>query len=134
MRNEEIVVSFEGGMRVDARVGEYTVATDQSADKGGQGSAPNPFQLFLASLATCSGIYALRFCESRKIDTTGLRLVMRTELDASGKRIGKVTMELGLPAAFPEKYRGAIVRAVDLCTVKKHILTPPEFVVEVATA
>ena len=134
MQNEEIAVSFPDGVRVDACIGGFTVVTDQDVDKGGHGTAPNPFQLFLASLATCSGVYAQRFCQSREIDTAGLRLVMRTELDATGKHIGKVTMELGLPPAFPEKYRDAIVRAVDLCTVKKHLMAPPEFVVEVTMA
>src|SRR5690242_6208835 len=55
----DIEVSFPGGKRVDARVGSFVVHTDQPADQGGEGGAVSPFDLFLASLATCAGIYVL---------------------------------------------------------------------------
>ena len=64
---ERIEVGFPGGQRVDARVRGFTIATDQSPEHGGEGSAPQPYDLFLSSIATCAGIYALKFCQSRKI-------------------------------------------------------------------
>jgi len=128
----EIFVSFPGGKRVDARIGEFTIATDQSVKSGGEASAPEPFQLFLASIATCAGIYALGFCQARKLDTTGLALTMACTWDPEAKRYAQIELKITLPAGFPEKYNDAIIRAVDLCMVKKHLLHPPEFGISVA--
>ena len=76
-----IEVSFPGGKRVDARVGGFTMATDQPTELGGDGSAPAPFDLFLASIATCAGIYVLGFCQARGLATDGLALVQHHEVD-----------------------------------------------------
>jgi ribosomal protein S12 methylthiotransferase accessory factor len=78
---EAIQVSFPGGKRVDAQVGAFTIRTDQPTEGGGEGSAPAPYDLFLASLATCAGIYVLGFCQARGIPTDGLALTQRHELD-----------------------------------------------------
>jgi putative redox protein len=119
-------VTFPGGLAVDTSFGGTTVRTDQPVDEGGTNSAPSPFSLFLASLATCAGAYALRFCQVRKIDTAGLGLTMRVERPEH-KPVTAIRFELRLPPGFPEKYEGAIVRAVDGCTVKRTILDPPKF-------
>jgi putative redox protein len=97
----------------------------------GENSAPSPFKLFLASLGTCAGFYALRFCRERKISAEGLGLTLQPERDPETRRLSKVMIYLTLPADFPERYRRAIIRAIDQCTVKKAILDPPEFVVAV---
>jgi len=125
--DNRISLGFPGGKRIDAKIGKFTVKTDQSKKYGGEESQPEPFQLFLVSIATCAGIYALSFCDSRKISTEGLALEMTWDYDREVKRITRITLELTLPKGFPEKYESAILRAVDKCTVKKHILTPPEF-------
>ena len=119
-------ISFPGGKRVDAKIGAQLIKTDQAEKRGGEGSAPEPFQLFLASIGTCAGIYALRFCESRNLPTDGLRLVQRHEVDPMGTGLAKISIEIILPESFPDKYRDAIVRAADLCPVKKAIFDPPE--------
>ena len=87
--------------------------------------------LALASIATCAGLYALRFCQERSIDTTGLSLAMTLEKNPEAKRISKLNLKLTLPPGFPEKYNSAIVRAMDQCAVKRHILEPPEFDISV---
>ena len=120
-------ITFPGGVAVDAQFRGLTVHTDQRVDYGGAGSGPEPFELFLASLGTCAGLYALRFCQQRGIDTAGLGLTLTSEKDANTARIGLVRIEIQLPAAFPEKYQDAIVRAADQCAVKRHILEPPRF-------
>lgn len=127
----DIDVSFPGGKRVDARVGEFVLATDQPVALGGEGLAPAPYDLFLASLATCAGIYALAFCQARALSTTGLRLVQRSDSDAHGLPTN-IVLELTLPEDFPEKYRAAIVRAVDSCKVKRTLAAPPTFAVLLA--
>jgi ribosomal protein S12 methylthiotransferase accessory factor len=129
---KDIRVSFPGGKRVDAQYDGFVVHTDQSVAHGGAGSAPEPFDLFFVSLATCVGIYALEFCNTRGLNTDGLGVRLQSERDAEQKRYPDVRITITLPAAFPEKYRSAIVRAADLCTVKKHILTPPAFAIDIA--
>jgi ribosomal protein S12 methylthiotransferase accessory factor len=127
---EPIKVSFPGGKRVDVVIGNFTIQTDQSKKYGGEESAPEPFSLFLASIASCAGVFALGFCEKRELSTTGLDLEMICDWDAKLKRITRMTLRLTLPEGFPEKYRDGIIRAMNLCTVKKHIFEAPEFVVE----
>jgi len=124
-------VSFTGGMKVDAKFGNHTVHTDQPVAVGGTDTALSPFDLFLGSLATCAGLYAMRFCEQREIPTAGLGVTLEPIREPGAKKLGKVRIEVMLPAEFPEKYREAIIRAVDQCAVKKAIADPPEF--EVAT-
>lgn len=123
----EISVTFPGGKRVNASFDGFEVATDQPVAGGGEGAAPEPFALFLASLAACSGIYALGFCAARGIATEGLRVVQRTTKNPTTGRLEHVAHEVELPPGFPEKYRAAIVRAVDGCKVKKTIFDPPTF-------
>lgn len=129
-----MTITFPGGAAVDAHFKDFTVHTDQSVQHGGRGAAPEPFDLFLASLGTCAGLFALRFCQQRQIDTTGLGVTLTTEKDADAKRLSTVRIEIQLPEGFPEKYQDAIVRAADQCTVKRHILEPPVFEVVAAPA
>lgn len=126
---KDITVSFPGGKRVDAHYGDRTVQTDQSLKNGGEGSAPEPFDLFFVSMATCVGIYVLEFCSARDLDTEGLGVRLISELDPEQKRYPKIALDITLPSGFPEKYRKAIWRTVNLCTVKKHIINPPEFAI-----
>ncbi len=124
-------VSFPGGKRVDIQVGDFTIKTDQSRKYGGDESAAQPFDLFLSSLAGCAGIFALNFCHSRDISTSGLGLQMEWEKDRSPPHAAKITYRLTLPEGFPEKYRSSIIKAIDLCTVKHYIHNPPEFRIEI---
>lgn len=126
----EMIIDFPGGARVDAHFGPYTVKTDQPVQGGGEGSAPSPFALFQASLATCAGIYVLNFCRQRDLPTEGIRLVQRTVPDPATGMVGRVELEILVPPAFPEKYHDALVRTASQCTVKKHIEHPPAFSVK----
>lgn len=120
-------IRFPGGVAVTAHHKGFTISTDQPGANGGANSAPSPFDLFLASLGTCAGFFALRFCQQRDLDTTGLRLTLDTEHDPEVHRIAKARIAIHLPEGFPEKYRKAILRSVDQCSVKRHILEPPAF-------
>ncbi|HQN10418.1 MAG TPA: OsmC family protein, partial [Thermoanaerobaculia bacterium] len=100
--------------------------TDQPEKAGGGGSAPSPFDLFLASIGTCAGFYALRFCQERQLPTEGFALTMDWERSPETKLITTIRIEMKLPEGFPEKYRGAILRAADQCAVKKHLVEPPK--------
>jgi len=120
-------IRFPGGLRVDALHEGFWVRTDQPIGAGGAGAAPSPFDPFLASIGTCAGFYALRFCQQRNLDTEGLGLTLSLERGPEGKHIARIRIEIALPANFPEKYRDALLRAVDQCAVKRHILEPPVF-------
>jgi ribosomal protein S12 methylthiotransferase accessory factor len=123
----DMQIYFPGGKRVHADYGGFTIETDQPARGGGDDSAPAPFDLFLASIGTCAGIYALGFMQQRGIDPEGSRITMRTHFDQAAGLINKIDLELQLPADFPEKYRVAVINAMNLCTVKKHLHQPPAF-------
>ncbi len=118
-------ISFPGGVAVEAILGGTTIRTDQPERAGGGGTAPSPFDLFLASIGTCAGYYALRFCQERQIPSEGLSLSMSWERSPATKLITKVRIEMTLPEGFPEKYRTAILRAADQCAVKRHLVESP---------
>jgi putative redox protein len=123
----EMTVDFPEGTRVSAHFGSFVVETDQPKPNGEAGSAPTPFELFLASLATCAGIYVLGFCKMRGIPADGIRLVQKVERDPQTKMTGKIRLEIKLPEGFPEQYTSAVIRAAESCLVKKHLEHPPSF-------
>lgn len=123
----EFVIDFPGGARVDAHFGPYIVKTDQPPSGGGEGSAPAPFSLFLASIGTCAGIYVLGFCRQRGLPTDGIRIVQQMETNPATGLIGKVKLDIHVPADFPEKYFPALIRSAEQCAVKKHLENPPVF-------
>jgi len=121
----EIRVTFPGGLRVDAEYKGFVVKTDQPVHQGGENTASSPFDLFLISLATCAGFYTVAFCRERGIPTEKAGVVMQMEKNPETKMIGKISIEIQLPAEFPERYKRAIIKAVDTCSVKAHLLRPP---------
>ena len=121
---EEIRVRIEGP-RVLAEMGERTVVAVAPPDQDGPDSLPNPIELLLGALADCSGIYAKRFCETRDIDPAALGIRMLCEYDGKSGILAKVDFEIELPEDFPEKYREPLLRAMEMCTVKKYLLNPP---------
>jgi len=127
MNPKELKVVFGDNYRIDVEYKGYTVKTDQPVKDGGDATAPAPFDYFLVSLAACAGFYALAFCRERKIPVEGLAMTMTAAKGDVSKLIEKITINVDLPAGFPEKYRFAIVKAIDHCTVKANIQKPPQF-------
>jgi len=122
-----IEVKFPGGTQVETVIDGFSVLTDQPVSAGGEGKAPSPFDLFLASVAACAGFYSLRFCQERGLSTRGLHVFMDTDRDDAHKRIARIRIAVDLPEGFPEKYRAALLRSVNQCTVKRHLEEPPAF-------
>lgn len=122
-----IEVTFPGGAQVAANVGGFDILSDQPISAGGQASAPPPFAMFLASIGTCAGIYALSFCQRRDIDTSGMKISMKTDFNKESKLIENVELKLHVPDGFPEKYEKSIIRSMNMCAVKKHMENPPNF-------
>jgi ribosomal protein S12 methylthiotransferase accessory factor len=123
-------VSFPGGKKVTAHYDGFDITTDQGVDSGGEGTAPEPFDYFLASLATCAAYYVLKFCEGRSISTDGITVRQSWERDQNNT-LARISISIGVPPEFPAKYHKALVRAANTCSVKKAILDPPEIVTEV---
>jgi putative redox protein len=119
----EMIIDFPGGARVDAHFGPFTVATDQPP----VASAPSPFEIFLASIGTCAGIYILGFCNQRGLSTQGIRIVERINHSRITGMVETLGLEIQVPPEFPEKYRGSLIRSAELCAVKKHFEKPPRF-------
>ena len=128
---EEFVVAFPGGKKVEIINGDHSVLTDQAIEDGGDDVAMSPFSLFLASIAACSGIVALSFLRKRNIDTEGLKIRMVPDYDEEANRVNSIKIIVDTPKDFPEKYRSALIKVLDTCTVKKHLINPPEFEVEI---
>ena len=132
--NMEHTVTFPGNRKVEVEFKGFTIKTDQPQSAGGDGTAPSPFDLFLSSIGACGGIYVVDFCNNRGIPLDGVRLVQTMERNPETHMVTDITIRIELPKDFPDKYRDSLVRAVDLCTVKKHIMNPPKFVIETVKA
>ncbi|WP_319522775.1 OsmC family protein [uncultured Desulfosarcina sp.] len=122
-------INFPGGKRVTSTYKGFTVETDQPTSEGGDGSAPEPYDLFLSSMGTCAGVYIVYFCESRNIPTDGLSMTLRFERNEESHLVETIAMQIHLPTGFPEKYRKAVIRSAQMCTVKRSLQYPPEIVV-----
>lgn len=120
-------ITFEGGKVVTAFKDGHVIRTDQPLDNGGTNTAPAPFDLFLASIGTCAGIYIKSFCDKRTISTEGIRIIQTMEFDTEKRVPSLFKLDIKLPAGFPEKYREAVINAADLCLVKKTIAHHPKF-------
>lgn len=119
----DMIIDFPSGSRVDAHFGQFTVKTDQPPSA----SAPTPFDVFLSSIGTCAGIYVLRFCRQRGLPTEDLRIIQHVTRDPQTGLVSRISLDIQLPAGFPEKYRQAVIQSAQLCAVKKLLEHPPVF-------
>lgn len=126
-----IEVYFPGNKKVNAKVNGFEIPTDQSPFGGGEGTAPEPFTLFLSSLATCAGIYVKSFCDQRGIDAEGVKLYQDLSYNQAKRMIDTVKLDIVVPAGFPEKYHDALISTASLCAVKKHMHPDVKFDVQV---
>jgi putative redox protein len=122
----EMEITFAGNKQVNATYKGFTIKTDQPTSEGGDGSAPEPYDLFLVSLGTCAGVYIVYFCESRNIPTENISMALRFQRNEKNHLMDHVDIDIHLPSDFPDKYRKAVVRAAEMCTVKRNLINPPE--------
>ena len=120
-------IRFPGGKKVEALTNGFVIATDQSKADGGDGSAPAPYTLSLASIGTCAGIFVASFLESRHIDTRDLKMRLDFSTDPKTHLVDRISIDVDLPRGVPRKYQRAIERAVALCAVKRSMENPPRF-------
>jgi len=122
-----IRVFFPGNKKVYADVGGFIVETDQPVRGGGDGTAPAPYELFLASIATCAGIYVKGFCDSRGLNAENIELYQDLKWDPFKQAPSSIDIEIRVPKDFPTKYYDILVNAVNYCAVKKTIQEQPVF-------
>ena len=127
----EMKIYFEGNKKVNAEFNGQIIMTDQPVQAGGDGSAPAPFTLFLASIGTCAGIYVKSFCAQRDIPTDEITIIQKMNYNYKTRLIDNIELKINLPKNFPEKYKAAVVNAANLCAVKEHLNNPPQ--IEVTT-
>ena len=126
----EIKVNFLDNLRLEAKFDDFTVIADQPIRYKGDGSAPGPFDYFLASSALCAAYFVKLYCSTRNIPTDNIRLSQNNIVDPENRYSQIFKIQVELPADISEKDRQGILRSIDRCTVKKVVQAGPEFVIE----
>jgi len=120
-------ITFEGGKVVTAHSHGHLIRTDQPVDNGGGDTAPSPFELYLASIGTCAGIYVKSFCDNRQLPTDKIKILQKTTYSEETGLPTSIILDIKLPPDFPEKYKASLLHVAGLCKVKKSIANLPEF-------
>ncbi|WP_426234613.1 OsmC domain/YcaO domain-containing protein [Pseudomonas sp. TWP3-2] len=126
----EIKVNFLDNLRLEAKFDDFTVIADQPIRYKGDGSAPGPFDYFLASSALCAAYFVKLYCDTRNIPTDNIRLSQNNIVDPENRYNQIFKIQVELPADISDKDRQGILRSIDRCTVKKVVQAGPEFVIE----
>ena len=126
----EIKVNFLDNLRLEAKFDDFTVIADQPIRYKGDGSAPGPFDYFLASSALCAAYFVKLYCQTRNIPTENIRLSQNNIVDPENRYAQIFKIQVELPADISEKDRQGILRSIDRCTVKKVVQQGPEFIIE----
>jgi len=123
----EMEIGFPGGQKIETGVKgtTITVGSDIENEPGLE-----PLDLFFVSLGLCAGKYVMEFFRTRNMPYEDTKILLSTQWDEDKKMHTQVLIRIQLPKEFPEKYKNAVIKTVNLCSVKKHIFTPPTFEVE----
>jgi putative redox protein len=130
----EVEVSFPSATRVQARSNDLTVEVGPPPDRGGDPNAYGPFDILLCSLATCTGFQVLDFLKQRGFGSTGAGVHIGAQRSEETHLLENVSIEIKVPADFPQKYHDAIVRAAGLCLIKQQLGHRPEIAISVMAA
>ncbi len=125
----ELKVTLEGNKKVSTHIGDHLIMTDQPEKSGGSNTAPAPYDLFLASIATCAGFYVQSYCDNKNIDCSGIEITLKAKRDDKKVINGFVTT-IHVPEEIPEKLHGVLKKVASQCAVKKTIMNNPDFIVE----
>ncbi|WP_457552801.1 OsmC family protein [Desulfobacula sp.] len=114
-------VTFPGNKKIDVEFDNFKIKTDQAKESGGDESAPEPFDIFIASIGACAGIYAKSFCDIRKLSTDQMLLFIDVVFKEGQKLMEQINLTLKVNQDFPEKYIKAIIKAMNSCAVKNQL-------------
>ncbi|MGH8493864.1 MAG: OsmC domain/YcaO domain-containing protein [Moraxellaceae bacterium] len=126
----EIKVNFLDKLRLEAKFDDFTVIADQPIRYKGDGSAPGPFDYFLASSALCAAYFVKLYCDARHIPTENIRLSQNNIVDPENRYKQTIKIQVELPADISDKDRQGILRSIERCTVKKAVQAGPDFIIE----
>ena len=126
----EIKVNFLDNLRLEAKFDDFTVVADQPIRYKGDGSAPGPFDYFLASSALCAAYFVKLYCQARDIPTENIRLSQNNIVDPENRYKQMFKIQVELPEDISDKDRQGILRSVERCTVKRVVQNNPDFVIE----
>lgn len=127
----DIQIKITNNFQIEANFGHHSIKSDQSKESGGDGTAPNPYEYFMASIGLCTAHYVNAFCKQRNIATDEIEITEKISKDpATGKISFNTTIKL--PSSFPEKYKEALLKTAEACTVKKAIQSVPDFKLSLA--
>ena len=129
-----VKVTWEGGVRFTADIRGHKVPVDQPRQGGGEDTAPSPLELVPAALGTCVAFFVKQFLATRGVDPTGLEVAVGVAGAPNPHRIGRFEVQVRVPAGMPERYREAVVRAAETCTVHHTLTHVPEIAVSVKEA
>ena len=125
----QVDVKFLDNLRLEASFDDYKIMTDQPVRYKGDGTAPSPFDYFLASSALCAAYFVKIYCTSRNIPTEDIRVRQNNILDPENRYNQTFKIEVELPASISEKDKQGILRSMERCTVKRVIQNEPEFII-----
>ena len=112
--------------KVDADYRGFTIHSDQPVASGGDNTALSPFELFLASIGMCTGFYVSAFCQSRSISADKIKITQTVFRNDATHMVERIMIDINLPPDFPEKYKAAVIKTAQSCSVKKFLDSPPE--------
>lgn len=123
----ELQITLEQGKQISTEIRGHRILTDQPVESGGHNEAPAPYDLFLAAIGTCAGYYIKAYCDSKEIDTTGIRLTLAPQRDPETRAISGFLTTIFVPSTLPEKLHPVLERVAAQCAVKKTIMAGPRF-------
>ena len=123
----EMNITYNSGMRFDAQTRSHIIIVDQPKEGGGQDAGPTPPELFVASLGTCVGVYALWFCQKRKIPCEGMKININwSKSTTPPARIDLIEAQIVLPNGCPDEHKAHLIASVEKCLVHNSIIQAPE--------
>jgi uncharacterized OsmC-like protein len=128
-QKESMTISWIAGVRLGVEVRNHCLVVDQPVEEGGQDQGITPVEMFVASLGTCIGYFAVRFCQRHKIETSGLKVSMEWNYAEQPHRVGTVTVRLKLPANLDPAMKVRLQKVLEGCTVHQSLTHPPEIVI-----
>ena len=127
----QVNIRFLENLKVEARFDDYTLIADQPIRYKGNGTAPGPFDYFLASSAMCAAYFVKVYCIARNIPTEDIRLTQNNIIAPENRYKQSINIQVELPESISEHDREGILKSIDRCTVKKVIQQGPDFNIEI---
>lgn len=123
---DKMIVTFPGGKKTNVSFRNQSVKSDLPVEDGGEDTQPMPYEIYFAALGACSSTVVLEFSERRGIDVSDVFVEVSIDYNKESKLVENVDLVVNVPDTYPEKYRKALVAAMNVCHVKRQIESPPQ--------